>query len=196
MSTLQKMQTPIFAAEGILRLDPAVYRLEVGGLTESPTVFSLDDLKRQFPQTTVNRRLTSVSGWSVRANWNGVLWRDFCKTLGVKEAARYVLFASPAEYTTVVWLKDLEDGEPLLAWGVDGEDLEAEYGGPLRMVIPQLWGYKSCKWLTKIEFLEKYRTGYWELRGYSHRAQIEPGETFDVNSGKYRKIPGGEVTDF
>lgn len=196
MSTLARLQTPVFAAEGILRLDPAEFRLEVGGLADRAAVFSLNDLKEQFPQTTVNRRLTSVSGWSVRVNWNGILWNEFCKAIGVQEQARYVLLASPGDYTTVVWLKDLEAGEPLLAWGVDGEALEAEYGGPLRMVIPQLWGYKSCKWLTRIEFLEKYRTGYWELRGYSHRALIEPGETFDVNSGKYRKIPGGEVSDF
>jgi DMSO/TMAO reductase YedYZ molybdopterin-dependent catalytic subunit len=196
MSILADLKTPVFAAEGILHIDPATFRLEVGGLVDQPLSFNLAELKQQFPTVTVNRRLTSVSGWSVRADWNGILWRDFIKVIGVQEKARYVLFASPADYTTVVWLKDLEAGEALLTWGAGGQALEPEYGGPLRMIVPQLWGYKSCKWLCRIEFLEKYRTGYWELRGYSHRAEIEPGETFDVNSGKYQPIPGGEVIDF
>lgn len=196
MSILAELKTPIFAAEGILHVDPATFQLNVSGLVERPLSYSLEELKQQFPVTTVNRRLTSVSGWSVRAEWNGILWRDLVNALGVRENARYVLFASPADYTTVVLLKDLEDGEALLAWGAGGHALEPEYGGPLRVVIPQLWGYKSCKWLCRIEFLEKYRTGYWELRGYSHRALIEPGETLDVNSGQTRTIPGGEVTDF
>lgn len=196
MSMLATLNTPVFAAEGVLQLDSSTFRVEVCGLVEKPRIYSLDELKQQFPQSTVDRRLTSVSGWSVRAKWNGILWRDFCKGIEVKEQARYVLFASPADYSTVVWLKDLEAGEALLTWAVDGELLEAEYGGPLRMIIPQLWGYKSCKWLSKIQFLDTYRTGYWELRGYSHRALIEPGETFDVNTGKYRPIHGGEVNDF
>lgn len=196
MSILAQLKTPVFAAEGVLNLNPSTFRLEVDGLIKQPVSFSLEDLKQQFPHSTVNRRLTSVSGWSVRAEWNGILWHDFCRALDVQERARYVLFASPAGYSTVVWLKDLASGEALLTWAVGNEPLEAEYGGPLRVVIPQLWGYKSCKWLCKVHFLDKYRTGYWELRGYSHRALIEPGETFDVNSSKYRQISGGEVIDF
>lgn len=196
MSVLKKMSTPVFAAEGVLHLDPGLFRLTVGGLAAGERTFTLDDLKKEFPATVVNRRLTSVSGWSVRADWEGVLWRDFLAALHLRDGARYALFTSAGDYTTCVLLSDLAAGQAILAWGAGGEALEDEYGGPLRMVVPNLWGYKSCKWLTKLAFTDKYATGYWELRGYAHRGTIEAGETLDVNSQKRRPIKGGEVTEF
>jgi DMSO/TMAO reductase YedYZ molybdopterin-dependent catalytic subunit len=196
MSVLKDLNTPIFAAEGVLHLDRANYKLEISGLIHSPLTLSLSELKNNFKNTSINSRLTSVSGWSVRANWNGILWRDFVDYVQPTADARYVLFSSVSDYTTAVMLQDLADSNSMIVWGVDNEDLEDEYGGPVRIIIPHLWGYKSCKWLTKINFIEKYETGYWELRGYSHRGLIEPGETLDVNSQRWRPISGGEVTEF
>jgi DMSO/TMAO reductase YedYZ molybdopterin-dependent catalytic subunit len=198
MSVLKEMNTPVFAAEGVLHLDRSSYRLTVSGLAEGgERVMSLDDLKAMLPARTENRRLTSVSGWSVRADWEGFAWRDFLEMNEPQATARYVLFTSAGDYTTCVSLRELAAGEALLAWGVAGEPLEDEYGGPLRLVVPHLWGYKSCKWLTGVAFREKYAAGYWELRGYSHDGKIEPGETLDVNSRKRRPIKGsGEVTEF
>ncbi|HWR43876.1 molybdopterin-dependent oxidoreductase [Sporomusa sp.] len=196
MSILTTLQTPIFAAEGILHLNRENYQLEVAGLADKHGIFSLQELKQNFPEQSKDFRLTSVSGWSVRAKWNGILWQDFIAMIQPLPTARYALFSSAKDYTTAVLMSDLMASTSMLVWGVDGESLEDEYGGPLRMVIPNLWGYKSCKWLVKIEFVEKYATGYWELRGYSHRGAIEPGETYDVNARKYRPISGGEVTEF
>lgn len=196
MSILKRMNTPVFAAEGILRIDPTVFRLTVSGLEGGDRELSLAELKAEFPNKTVNSRLTSVSGWSVRADWDGIAWRDFAAMVKPLANARYALFTSGGDYTTCVLLSDLAASDSMLVWGAGGEVLEAEYGGPLRMIVPNLWGYKSCKWLTKISFVDKYVTGYWELRGYTHRGDIEPGETFDVNSQKYRPIKGGEVKEF
>jgi len=189
MTILKDLQTPVFAAEGILRLDPGNHTLLVDGLINSNLTFAFEELK-------INMRLTSVSGWSVRADWDGVLWRDFLAFVCLDSAARYAFFSAASDYSTCVLLSDLAASSAMLAWGVGGQPLEAEYGGPLRMVIPNLWGYKSCKWLTRITFAAKYETGYWERRGYTHRGEIEPGETFDVNSKKYRPIAGGEVTEY
>lgn len=196
MSVLKQMKTPVFAAEGILRLDRGAFRLAVTGLADGDRAFSLAELKANFPSSTVNTRLTSVSGWSVRADWDGILWQDFITAIKPSSSARYAFLASAGDYTTCILLSDLGASQAMLVWGVGGEALEDEYGGPLRMIVPNLWGYKSCKWLTKIAFTDKYVTGYWELRGYTHRGDIEPGETFDVNSQKYRPIKGGEVTEF
>jgi DMSO/TMAO reductase YedYZ molybdopterin-dependent catalytic subunit len=99
-------------------------------------------------------------------------------------------------YRTTVSLKDLENPRVLLAYGVNGDPIEAEYGGPLRMVIPNLWGYKSCKWLGKIEFINQEEGGYWEDRGYTRSGLIEPGFTLDINTQTRRPIQGGEVTEF
>lgn len=196
MTALKEMNTPVFAAEGVLHLSRPDFKLEVGGLVQNPVTLSLDEVMNTLKNGSMDRRLTSVSGWSVRANWNGVLWKDFLDYVKPLPAARYVLFSSAGEYTTAVWMPDLTESQSMIAWGVGNEPLEDEYGGPLRLIIPNLWGYKSCKWLTKIQFVEKYQTGYWELRGYSHRGLIEPGETLDVNTQKWRPISGGEVTDF
>jgi DMSO/TMAO reductase YedYZ molybdopterin-dependent catalytic subunit len=196
MSILAKLNTPVFAAENVLHLDRENFVLRVSGTAGENRSLTLKELQTALPVKTVNSRLTSVSGWSVRADWDGVLWDDFVRYVKPLPSARYALFASGSEYTTCVLLADLAGSNSMLAWGVNGEPLEDEYGGPLRMIVPNLWGYKSCKWLVSVSFVEKYVTGYWELRGYSHRGDIEPGETFDVNSQQYRKIPGGEVTEF
>lgn len=196
MTALKEINTPVFAAEGVLHLNRADFRLKVDGLVQNPVTLSLAEIMNTLQNETMDRRLTSVSGWSVRANWNGILWKDFIDYVKPLPAARYALFSSASDYSTVVWLPDLAESQSMIAWGVGNEPLEDEYGGPLRLVVPNLWGYKSCKWLTKIHFVEKYQTGYWELRGYSHRGQIEPGETLDVNTQKWRPISGGEVTEF
>jgi DMSO/TMAO reductase YedYZ molybdopterin-dependent catalytic subunit len=111
--------------------------------------------------------------------------------------ANHVRFTAVGEgYTTVVLLKNLENPRVLLAYEVNGEAIEVEYGGPLRMVIPNLWGYKSCKWLGRIDFINHMEGGYWEDRGYTRSGIIEPGFTLDMNTKSRRPITGGEVMDF
>ena len=196
MSILSELDLPRFKAGGMPDIDPAAYRFSVEGLVEEPASFSLDDIKA-MPQTTVDARLTSVSGFSVRAPWRGVLWRDFTGRLALKPKANHARFFSwGGGYDTTVSLRDLDHPRVLLAHGVGDDPLEPEYGGPLRMVIPQLYGYKSAKWLERIEFLDHMMGGYWEDRGYTRSGVIQPGQTLDVNTGQHRPISGGEVTGF
>jgi len=196
MSILKQLKTPVFAVEGILHLKQKNHLLSVEGLETGNRTLSFDELKTEISPRTINMRLTSVSGWSVRTDWDGILWRDFINYIRPAQESRYVILGSASKYTTCALLTDLAASTAMLVWGAAGEALEDEYGGPLRMVVPNLWGYKSCKWLTSISFSPEYKAGYWELRGYSHSGDIEPGETLDVNSQKYRTISGGEVKDF
>ncbi len=195
MSILKELGVPVFKAEGIPRIDEKGYLLSLRGSLEKELDFSLPAIKR-MPFSQVNARLTSVSGWSVRALWEGVLWQDFFPELNVLPAATHVTFRSYGGYTTCVALEDLQHPRVLLSYSVHGEVLEREYGGPLRMIVPHLWGYKSCKWLQEIKFTTAQEGGYWENRGYSETGEIKKGKTFDVNSGQYRSIGGGEVLDF
>jgi DMSO/TMAO reductase YedYZ molybdopterin-dependent catalytic subunit len=150
-----------------------------------------------MPKSNVNCRLTSVSGWSVRADWEGIKWSDFLREITVNAEANHVRFSTVGRvYTTVVSCKDLENPRILLAYGVNGEPIEPDYGGPLRMVIPNLWGYKSCKWLGEVDFIDQMEGGYWEDRGYTRSGMIEPGFTFDINTKTRRPIKGGEITEF
>lgn len=196
MSMLSRLKVPVFTAGGMPKIDPGAYSLSVRGLTDAPDRFSLEEIKT-WTATTVNARLTSVSGWSVRADWHGVLWRDFLPIARPLPQATHVTFVSLGEgYETTVSLSDLDHPRVVMAWAVGQEPLEPEYGGPLRMIIPNLYGYKSAKWLTRIEFVDSMQGGFWEDRGYSESGTIEPGVTLDCNTGQQRPISGGEVLDF
>lgn len=197
MSKLAQMKTPIFYAEGMPdQIDRQNYTLIVDGLIEySPRNFKFKEIE-EMPFSEINTRLTSVSGWSVRALWQGVKFRDFVAFFRLQSKAAYAVFESFLGYTTCISIEDLMSENVLLCYKVDGEYLEPEYGAPLRLVVPHLWGYKSIKGLSKMTFTEYPELGYWETRGYPDDAQIEPGYVLDVNSGEKRKIKGGEVTEF
>jgi DMSO/TMAO reductase YedYZ molybdopterin-dependent catalytic subunit len=196
VSVLKDLAVPVFKAGGMPVINLEKYSLFVGGLVKGERHFSWLELLA-MPKSRVNCRLTSVSGWSVRADWEGIRWKDFLKQILVDAKADHVRFTSVGGgYSTAVAFKDLENPRVLLAHTVDGCPIEAQYGGPLRMVIPNLWGYKSCKWVGKIEFINQEEGGYWEDRGYTRSGIIEPGLTLDMNTKTRRSIQGGEVTEF
>jgi DMSO/TMAO reductase YedYZ molybdopterin-dependent catalytic subunit len=186
---------PVFTAGGMQDIDPANHRLCIGGMAQE-TEFSLEEIK-SWPLTTADARLTSVSGFSVRALWQGAAWAELLKRVQLKPAASHATFVSAGGgYQTTVSLSDLDQPRVLLCYSVADLSLEPEYGGPLRMFIPHLWGYKSAKWLARIEFTDRMHGGYWEDRGYPREAPIQPGTTLDINTRERRKISGGEVTEF
>jgi len=196
MSVLTRLRLPRFTAGGMPETSETDWRLTVDGLVAAPREYSLEDIQA-LPQSEVNARLTSVSGFSVRALWQGVLWRDFLAGIELRPTASHATFTSQGgRYTTTVSLADLDHPRVMLVLGVEGEPLERDYGGPLRMLIPHLWGYKSAKWLAGITLGESMLGGYWEDRGYPREAPIEPGMTLDINTGQRRPIKGGEVTEF
>lgn len=200
---LARLKTPVFNAERYRPKDEtnpeAGFLLRVDGLVRNPRVLTLPEIK-EMPRSRADTRLTSVSGFSVRAGWEGVSWADFLGSCGPEEAASHATFYSAGGertvYTTTVSLEDLAKPRVLLVHSVEGEPLEWQYGGPLRLLVPHLWGYKSCKWLARVEFTDQMRGGFWEDRGYPREAEIEPGWTLDVNSRTRRRIEGGEVTGF
>lgn len=196
MGVLGDLGVPVFKAGGAPKLDPASHRLAVGGLVEQEASFSLAEMKT-WPMTEADARLTSVSGFSVRALWQGASWREFLGRVPPAAAASHATFTSAGGgYQTTVSLADLDHPRVLLCYAVGGEPLEPAYGGPLRLFIPHLWGYKSAKWLTRIEFGDRMLGGYWEDRGYPREAPIQPGTTLDINTRTRRAIAGGEATEF
>ena len=196
MSVLSRLGVPVFSAGGQPDIDIGRYVLAVGAMAQNAGQFSLEQIKG-WPQSRIDARLTSVSGWSVRAVWEGILWRDFINISNPDPGARFAAFVSlGGGYDTTISLSDLDHGRVLLCHSVDGEPLEIEYGGPLRMIVPHLYGYKSAKWLGRIDFGTGMKGGYWEDRGYSRDGIIEPGVTLDMNTGQRRPIQGGEVVDF
>lgn len=195
MTVLKRLGTPVFYSEGMPKVDSTSYQLTVDGLVQEVRVFTLDIVKA-MPKSVVDARLTSVSGWSVRAKWEGVLFSDFLKEIATREGASHATFTSLGNYQSTVAISNLIHPHVLLVYAVEGEELETEYGGPLRMIIPQLWGYKSVKGLARITFTDRMLGGYWEDRGYPRDAEIKPRKILDINTKTKRVIKSGEVTEF
>jgi DMSO/TMAO reductase YedYZ molybdopterin-dependent catalytic subunit len=197
MSRLQELNTPVFWAEGHPgQLAAENWEVRVDGLVREPTTFTYEEILH-LPKSIVDARLTSVSGWSVQGKWGGVRLSDLLALVDPEPQAAHVKFTSyRGLYTTSVPLEIALRERTLLAYEFDGEPLEATYGGPLRIFTPYLWGYKSAKSVIGISLELESIPGYWEVRGYPDRAQIKSKKILDVNSGRWRRIPGGEVTEF
>ena len=196
MSVLSRINAPVFTAGGRHDIDEEAFRLEVTGLAAEDLSLSLAEIKA-LPKACESSRLLSVSGWSVRAVWEGLRWTDFLKVAQASPQASHATFVSTGGgYTTTIALADLNTPRVMLVYGVEDEDLEPDYGGPLRLIVPHLYGYKSAKWLARIDFTGMMRGGYWEDKGYTRSGVIEPGHTLDLNTKNRRPIEGGEVLDF
>lgn len=197
MSRLTEMDTPIFWAEGHPGpLDAQGWEVRVEGLVEQPFTLTYDELVG-MPKTVADARLTSVSGWTVRGEWGGVRLRDLFEQAGLQPEASDVQFVSYRRvYTTSIPLEVAQRDRTLLAYEFDGQPLESDYGGPVRIFCPYLWGYKSAKSVVALRLEDHSIPGYWEVRGYPNDAQIKSRRVLDVNSGEWRRIPGGEVTAF
>ena len=193
MSILKELKTPIFNAESIKNVpDLSNYKITIKKNGLKVVEFYYNEFVRLFQKKEVDCRLTSVSGWSVRAIWQGVLWQDFMEYIK-PDKYNYVVFESYGGYITAVHKEDLNNPRIIIATYVNDESIEKEYGGPVRMVIPNLWGYKSCKWLNRIIFSNEYIKGYWESYGYDDRGLIKPSRILDINSKTYIDIGSGEV---
>lgn len=195
---LRQMGTPIFWAEGHPgSLDRESWQIEVSGLCENPQTLSWNDLM-SMSESTADARLTSVTRWSVRGNWTGVRLSDVLDRVGMKPGVKFIRFWSVGrDYDTSIPVDIAQKERTLLAWAYDGEYLTEDYGGPVRVFCPYLWGYKSAKSVVAIELMDHYEPGFWERRGYTDSGEIEAGPMRDINrDGEIRPIPGGEVKRF
>jgi DMSO/TMAO reductase YedYZ molybdopterin-dependent catalytic subunit len=120
-----------------------------------------------LPKTQLTTDIHCVTAWSRYDNrWEGVSARDLLALVKPKADAKYVIFHSYDTYTTNVPLEDFAAEDVLLAWSWNGEPIGREHGGPLRVVIPKLYFWKSAKWIKRVEFSPIDKPGFWEVRGY------------------------------
>ncbi|CAG7650631.1 Protein-methionine-sulfoxide reductase catalytic subunit MsrP [Paenibacillus solanacearum] len=117
-----------------------------------------------------------VTGWSVyKVTWEGIPLSELLRMAKPTEAAKYVKFYSgDKEYTDCLSLRQAEMDDVMVAVMMDGKPIPQKLGGPVRLVVPQMYAYKSVKWLQAIELIDQEHTGYWELRGYDNDAWV-PG---------------------
>lgn len=111
-----------------------------------------------------------VTTWSRYDNrWRGLATRDLLDLVEPAEEATAVMLHSYDGYTTNLTLADFASSDALLASEWNGASLPREHGGPVRLVVPHLYFWKSAKWLQRIEFIDRDRPGFWERNGYHMR---------------------------
>lgn len=158
---------PVLDAFGPPEIDLANWRLTVSALVERPLELTLEEFK-QLPRVRVFSDFHCVTRWSRLGNlWEGVSTRELMARCGVKPEARYVVaHGYDNNWTTNLPLEDFLAEDALLADTHDGAPISLEHGGPVRLVVPRLYAWKSAKWLRGIELLSEDRAGYWEQGGY------------------------------
>jgi DMSO/TMAO reductase YedYZ molybdopterin-dependent catalytic subunit len=164
----------IYSVVGFLpRRTTTDYRLTIGGLVDRPLDLSFADLAA-LPPTSLTRDFQCVTGWRVPGvAWRGVRLADLLDAAGVQPAAKALRFVSfDGEYTESLTLDQARRHDVLVAYEMEGKPVSAAHGGPVRLLVAPMYGYKSAKWLDRIEAVDRVVDGFWEVRGYDTDAWV------------------------
>jgi len=163
---------PVYFISNEMPSAPPNWTLKVGGLVNNPVVLTLDQLKK-MPSINIRIRHHCVEGWSAVAAWHGVPMREIAKLAGPKPDARYVEFRSfDSGYYSSWDMPSAMHPQTMLAYGMNGDDLDQDFGAPLRLYSTVKLGYKNVKYLTEVNFLPEISGGYWENQGYEWFAGV------------------------
>ncbi len=151
------------------KIDPAGWSLRVFGAVEETVTWDWPGFQAQAQVREVTD-IHCVTTWSRFDNaWEGVATRTVLDAVRPLEAAAFVVLHSHDGYTTNLPLADFAAANAILAHSWNGQPLSAEHGGPVRLIVPHLYLWKSAKWLQRIEFTTADKPGFWEERGYHER---------------------------
>lgn len=161
---------PVLTYGDTPRIRSGDWRLWIRGLAE-PKCFTWEDLMA-LPQSDFEIDFHCVTRWSkLDVPWRGVRVTDLMAEVQLLPGATAVMQHCYGDYTTNLRLEDFLRPENFLAHTVYGESLSAEHGGPVRLVVPHLYAWKSGKWLHGLEFLAQDEPGFWERNGYHMRGE-------------------------
>lgn len=169
----------VYTTSGIPTLEAHSYALKVDGLVEQPVSYSLADILA-MPSTRQVKDYHCVTGWTVpNVAWTGVRLSEFLARVNPHSSAKYVLFTSAdGSYTESLSLDQANLPDVLLGYKLNDKPLSREQGYPLRLVIPDMYGFKYIKWVNGITLSDHVVPGYWEQRGYAVDAWLGPRSNF------------------
>jgi DMSO/TMAO reductase YedYZ molybdopterin-dependent catalytic subunit len=152
---------------------PATYRLAVTGNVDKELTLTVGDL-RSRPRTALTRDFQCVTGWRVPGvHWEGVRLSALLDEAGVESGQKAVQFVSyDGTYTESLTLDQARRADVLIVDTLDGKPIGRAHGGPVRLLVAPMYGYKSCKWLSEIRVVDKLLPGYWEQLGYDQNAWV------------------------
>ncbi len=152
------------------KIAPEKWKLTIDGAVEAPVTLTWDEF-HALPQVDDQQDFHCVTGWSILdMTFRGVRLETLAALAGLTPDASHVMCHASDGYSTNLPLEEALKPEVLLVHQLQGKPLDVEHGGPVRMVVPELWAWKGAKWINRLEFLTMDRRGYWEIRGYSNTA--------------------------
>jgi DMSO/TMAO reductase YedYZ molybdopterin-dependent catalytic subunit len=160
-------------ADSMPTFDRATWRLRIDGLVRRPVELSYDQLLA-LPKARQKSTFHCVTGWVVdNVHWGGVRFHDLLARAGPLPQAGAIHFISAEQpYDDYLDLRQVGLRDVMLAYEMDGKPLPQEHGAPVRVVIPEMYGYKNVKWVEQISLVSKPGAGYWEQRGYDVNAWV------------------------
>lgn len=152
---------------------PAAWRLDVDGLAGAPYALGYDELLA-LPAVELTKDFQCVTGWRVpEVRWKGVRLADLIDRAAPGGGATAVRFESfDGAYTETLTLAQARRADVIVAYELDGKPLSSAHGGPVRLYVAPMYGYKSLKWLQRITLVASASPGYWERQGYDVDAWI------------------------
>ena len=167
-------------------VDANSWRLVINGLVSRPLTITYEQLKAMpsVPQIATLECISNkiANDFIGTAIWNGIRLKDLLEKSGVKPNAKYIVFRCADGYDVGIPLeRGLQEGS-ILAYGMNGETLDAKHGYPVRAIIPGLYGMMNPKWITEIELIDGIYEGYWQKKGWANNAQY--------NTHSYIVVPG------
>jgi DMSO/TMAO reductase YedYZ molybdopterin-dependent catalytic subunit len=150
------------------------YRLVVDGLVAHPTTFTIDDLEA-MPRTSLVRQFQCVTGWVVPdVHWEGVRLSEILNSVGVQPGAAALKFESyDGADTESLTLDQAHLPDVIVAYRMLGAPVTVEHGGPVRLYVAPMFGYKSLKWLSAVRVVDRVEPGFWEQNGYAVNGWVD-----------------------
>jgi DMSO/TMAO reductase YedYZ molybdopterin-dependent catalytic subunit len=160
----QTLDFPVLSAGPTPHVDTATWSLAIDGAVDEPVTWSWDELLA-LPSETFTVDIHCVTKWSkLDTTWKGVSVDTLLEAVSTE--GDYVTAWSDGGYTTNLELADITDGQAWVVYEYDDEPIEPEHGGPVRLLVPHLYFWKSAKWLRGLTFTPADEPGFWESVGY------------------------------
>jgi DMSO/TMAO reductase YedYZ molybdopterin-dependent catalytic subunit len=160
---------PVLTAEPTPRITPETWSITVDGEVANPTTWSWDEA-HALPGAEYRGDIHCVTTWSkFDTVFGGISVDSLLDVAQPTPEGRFVMATSKTGYTTNLPIEDVTGGKAWIVWEFDGKPLTAEHGGPVRMLVPHLYFWKSAKWISRITVMKRDQQGFWEQNGYHDR---------------------------
>ncbi len=157
---------------------PGSWQISVYGLVAEEKTFTYDQF-RDLGYTTFHADFHCVTRFSMMDNdWSGIPVRRLMEQVEVLPEAKAVMVHCYGGYTTNLLIDDFNRDENIFAFERNGGAIDRQHGYPVRLIVPHLYAWKSAKWVTAIQFIDRDRPGFWEINGYHMRGEPFAEERF------------------